>query len=56
MFRDIRRICEEPTDEDREWFPELAERIGWRRCTLRCTTSDESFIQPIPFSEDHSRL
>ena len=24
MFRDIRRICEEPTDEDREWFPELA--------------------------------
>ncbi|PMH44998.1 SpoVR family protein [Vibrio sp. 10N.286.49.B3] len=24
MFQDIRRICEEPTDEDREWFPELA--------------------------------
>ncbi len=24
MFRDIRRICEEPTDEDREWFPDLA--------------------------------
>lgn len=24
MFRDIRRICEEPTDEDKEWFPELA--------------------------------
>ncbi|MBF4334849.1 SpoVR family protein [Vibrio anguillarum] len=24
MFRDIKRICEEPTDEDREWFPELA--------------------------------
>jgi spore cortex formation protein SpoVR/YcgB (stage V sporulation) len=24
MFRDIKRICEEPTDEDKEWFPELA--------------------------------
>ncbi|WP_299728128.1 SpoVR family protein [uncultured Endozoicomonas sp.] len=24
IFRDIRRICEEPTDEDREWFPDLA--------------------------------
>mgnify|MGYP000754524593 CR=1 FL=1 len=24
MFIDLRRICEEPTDEDREWFPEIA--------------------------------
>ncbi len=24
MFRDIKRICEEPTEEDKEWFPELA--------------------------------
>ena len=24
MFTDIKRICEDPTDEDREWFPELA--------------------------------
>ncbi|OBT13961.1 SpoVR family protein [Vibrio sp. UCD-FRSSP16_10] len=24
MFQDIRRICEQPTDEDKEWFPELA--------------------------------
>jgi stage V sporulation protein R len=24
MWRDIRRICEEPTDEDRSWFPDLA--------------------------------
>jgi stage V sporulation protein R len=24
MFRDIRRICEAPTDEDRRWFPEIA--------------------------------
>jgi spore cortex formation protein SpoVR/YcgB (stage V sporulation) len=24
MYTDIRRICENPTDEDRAWFPELA--------------------------------
>jgi len=24
MMSDIRRICEHPTDEDREWFPEIA--------------------------------
>jgi len=24
MFKDLRRICEHPTEEDRRWFPELA--------------------------------
>ncbi|MEY4753540.1 MAG: hypothetical protein RJA44_1215 [Pseudomonadota bacterium] len=24
MYTDIKRICEQPTDEDREWFPDLA--------------------------------
>jgi stage V sporulation protein R len=24
MFSDIKRVCEAPTDEDREWFPEIA--------------------------------
>ena len=24
MFQDIRRICEDPTDEDRAWFPDIA--------------------------------
>jgi len=24
MFTDIKRICQNPTDEDREWFPEIA--------------------------------
>ncbi|MGD8558479.1 MAG: SpoVR family protein [Gammaproteobacteria bacterium] len=24
MMSDIRRICEDPTDEDREWFPDIA--------------------------------
>ena len=24
MMSDIKRICDEPTDEDREWFPDIA--------------------------------
>lgn len=24
MFQDIRRICEHPTEEDKQWFPEIA--------------------------------
>ncbi len=24
MFTDLKRICEDPTDEDRQWFPEIA--------------------------------
>ena len=26
MYTDIKRICEQPTDEDREWFPDIAGR------------------------------
>lgn len=29
MFMDIKRICEEPTDEDREWFPDIAGKGEW---------------------------
>ncbi len=29
MMRDIQRICEKPTSEDSEWFPEI--RRQWRR-------------------------
>jgi spore cortex formation protein SpoVR/YcgB (stage V sporulation) len=45
MFRDIRRICEEPTEEDRRWFPEVA-GADWRK-TLDFAMrnfKDESFI------------
>jgi stage V sporulation protein R len=24
MFQDLRRICESPTDEDKQWFPDIA--------------------------------
>ncbi|MAR01709.1 MAG: SpoVR family protein, partial [Oceanospirillaceae bacterium] len=46
MFRDIKRICEEPTDEDREWFPDFAGK-DWLE-TLHFAMrdfKDESFIQ-----------
>jgi stage V sporulation protein R len=45
MMRDIRRICEAPTDEDREWFPDIA-GSDWR-ATLDFAMrnfKDESFI------------
>jgi stage V sporulation protein R len=45
MFRDIRRICESPTDEDRRWFPDIA-GTDWRS-TLDFAMrhfKDESFI------------
>ena len=45
MMRDIRRICEEPTDEDRYWFPDMAGG-EWPRVldfAMR-NFKDESFI------------
>jgi len=45
MFRDIRRICEQPTPEDREWFPELAGK-DWLDAVhfAMANFKDESFI------------
>ncbi|MEP7209122.1 MAG: SpoVR family protein, partial [Casimicrobiaceae bacterium] len=45
MFSDMRRICESPDDEDREWFPQLA-GSDWQ-ATLDFAMrnfKDESFI------------
>ena len=45
MWRDIRRICEQPTDEDREWFPDIA-GSDWRDTFEFAMQNfkDESFI------------
>ncbi|GAM68813.1 spoVR-like protein [Vibrio sp. JCM 19236] len=45
MFQDIRRICEEPTEEDKEWFPELA-GSDWLEAVHFAMQNfkDESFI------------
>ena len=47
MMQDIRRICEAPTAEDREWFPAIAGREDWP-AVLRdvwANYRDESFIR-----------
>ena len=45
MWRDIRRICEEPTEEDRAWFPDIA-GSEWRKTFdfAMHNFKDESFI------------
>jgi spore cortex formation protein SpoVR/YcgB (stage V sporulation) len=47
MMQDIRRVCEAPTDEDREWFPEIAGSPDWRGVLKDAWANyrDESFIQ-----------
>jgi len=45
MFTDLRRICEQPTEEDRAWFPDIA-GSDWKK-TLDYAMrhfKDESFI------------
>ena len=45
MYTDIKRICENPTDEDREWFPEIAGRpwLPTLDSAMR-NFKDESFV------------
>lgn len=47
MMMDIKRICQEPTDEDREWFPDIAGHDDWRQVLREAWANyrDESFIQ-----------
>ncbi|MGR3758526.1 SpoVR family protein [Roseobacteraceae bacterium NS-SX3] len=47
MMQDIRRICQDPTDEDREWFPDFAGDPDWRGVLRGAWANyrDESFIQ-----------
>jgi spore cortex formation protein SpoVR/YcgB (stage V sporulation) len=44
---DIRRICEQPTDEDREWFPQLAGSGDYMAALKDAWANyrDESFIE-----------
>ncbi|RDE19951.1 SpoVR family protein [Motiliproteus coralliicola] len=46
MMQDLRRICEKPSDEDREWFPEIA-GSDWQETLQDAMNNykDESFIQ-----------
>jgi stage V sporulation protein R len=45
MMRDIRRICESPTDEDRAWFPDIAGSDWLKTLDFAMRNfKDESFI------------
>ena len=46
MMQDLRRICVEPTVEDRHWFPEIAGHQDWREVLRHAWANyrDESFI------------
>ena len=45
MFRDIRRVCEHPTAEDRRWFPEIAGSDWVKTLDFAMRNfKDESFI------------
>lgn len=47
VFSDIRRMCEKPTQEDREWFPDIAGAGDWLKVldfAMR-NFKDESFIR-----------
>lgn len=45
MYMDIKRICEQPDDEDREWFPDIA-GSDWRKTLDHAMRNykDESFV------------
>lgn len=45
IFSDIRRMCENPTDEDKQWFPDIVNR-PWLEVlnNAMCNYKDESFI------------
>ena len=47
MMQDIQRISTEPTDEDRDWFPDIAGNGDWRATLLDAWANhrDESFIR-----------
>ena len=47
MMRDIKRICEEPAQEDHEWFPDIAGAKDWKNVLKEAWANyrDESFIQ-----------
>ncbi|MGN6310179.1 MAG: SpoVR family protein [Xanthobacteraceae bacterium] len=47
MMQDIQRIATQPTEEDRDWFPDIAGKGDWRATLLDAWANhrDESFIR-----------
>ncbi len=47
MMQDIKRVCENPTDEDRQWLPEIAGQSDWVEVLKDgwANHRDESFVR-----------
>ncbi|MBI2234804.1 MAG: SpoVR family protein [Micavibrio aeruginosavorus] len=47
MYTDLKRICQNPTDEDREYFPDIAGNPDWVSVLMDAMKNykDESFVQ-----------
>jgi hypothetical protein len=57
MWRDIRRICEDPDDEDRRWFPEIAGSDWLETFDFAMRNfKDESFIAQYLSPKPDARL
>ena len=46
VFSDLKRLCQDPTDEDKEWFPDYAGCDNWLEVMhhAMCDYKDESFL------------
>ncbi len=47
ILREIKRICKDPTEEDKKWFPQFAGDPDWLAVVQQAayTTNDETFIE-----------
>lgn len=47
IFEDVKRICENPTEEDKEWFPDIAGKGNWVETSLHMMKhhTDETLIE-----------
>ena len=56
MMSDLRRICEQPTDEDRQWFPDIAGSDWIKTLDFAMRNfKDESLHRPVPVTEADPR-
>ena len=57
MYTDIQRICENPTDEDRDWFPNLAgNAVAAGAAPRDAQLQGRELHRPVPVAEGDPRL
>ena len=57
MYNDLKRICERPTDEDRQWFPEIAGSAWVADARPRdAQLQGRELHRPVPEPEDDARV